>query len=225
MHRFRFLNRLHIQRFLQHKKPTTINYWLKDLTDKNFTGRIFKRSWTENSVPAVYYLSNAGIRYLKHEDVIHSSDLQKYYKDKNRSEQFRNRCLFIADLYLKFHATNTDNQAFHTQADFTPSSMMRELKPDFVLTRTRNGTTHYTLHQLIPEGMPRYAVRKRIEHFTDFLTTGEGAELPAKLVLICENESLMKYSERYVKRLVGDESADVDVSVYTYTQAQEELFT
>ena len=118
LYRFRFLNRLHIQTLLNHKTPITINNWLKDLTEKEYITRIFKRSWTENSVPAKYYIAKHGIRFLKMQPDCKPEYLKKLYREKDRSQQFIDRCLFIADIYLRYLADNSSNtsaQSFYTQ--------------------------------------------------------------------------------------------------------------
>ncbi|MDA1317406.1 MAG: hypothetical protein O3B87_05310 [bacterium] len=53
LYRFRFLNRIQIQSLLNHKDPKNTNVWLKDLTTKNYTGKIFERTPGINK-PALY---------------------------------------------------------------------------------------------------------------------------------------------------------------------------
>ena len=106
--------------------------------------------------------------------------LKKLYREKDRSQQFIDRCLFIADIYLRYLADNSSNtsaQSFYTQQDFTPASIIRDIHPDFVILRGKEDTQHFALYQLFPEGTPRYAVRKRIEQYITFLTEGEGIDL------------------------------------------------
>ena len=53
LYRFRFLNRIQIQTLLNNKDYKNINLWLKDLTTKNYTGKIFERTPGINK-PAIY---------------------------------------------------------------------------------------------------------------------------------------------------------------------------
>src|SRR5258708_20997867 len=66
LYRFRFLNRLHIQKFLHHKDKKTINVWLKDLKEKEYICRIYDdETFGENTKLAVYYIDIQGISFLK----------------------------------------------------------------------------------------------------------------------------------------------------------------
>ena len=56
LYRFRFLNRLQIQKLLNQKQKNRINYWLKDLYDKKIIGRNYSKKFGDNIKPAVYYL-------------------------------------------------------------------------------------------------------------------------------------------------------------------------
>ena len=221
LYKFRFLNRQHIQTLLNHKTPITINNWLKDLTEKEYTTRIFKRSWTENSVPAKYYIATQGIRFLKIQPECKSEYLKKLYREKDRSQSFIDRCLFIADIYLQYLKGTSNNnpaQSFYTQQDFTPGSIIRDIHPDFVIRTGKEDTQHFVLYQLFPEGIPRYAVRKRIEQYITFLTDGKGSDLLASLYLIVQSETLYKYLARHIQKILEDESINVQIYLATYDQ-------
>ena len=221
LYRFRFLNRLHIQTLLNHKTPITINNWLKDLTEKEYITRIFKRSWTENSIPAKYHIAKQGIRFLKTQPDAKPEYLKKLYREKDRSQQFIDKCLFIADIYLRYLKNSLHDspaQSFYTQSDYTPASIIRDIHPDFVILIGKEDTQHFALYQLFPEGTPRYAVRKRIEQYITFLTEGEGSDLPASLSLIIQSEALYKYLTRHTQILLEDESIKVPIYLATYDQ-------
>ncbi len=221
LYRFRFLNRLQLQQLLNHTTYKRINLWLKVLTEKEYITRIFKRSWTENSVPAKYYIAKHGIRFLKTQPDCQPEYLKKLYREKDRSQQFINRCLFIADIYihyLKDSSNKTSAHSFYTQSNYTPTSIIRDIHPDFVILTGKDDTHHFNLYQLFPEGIPRYAVRKRIEQYMTFLTEGEGTDLPASLYLIVQSEILYKYLIRHIQKLLEDESIDVPTCLATYEQ-------
>jgi hypothetical protein len=109
--RFRFVNRHQIQRLLNHKDPKRINAWLKDLVDKGFLGRIYSHKLLENTKPAIYYLNNNGIvwvRYNKSEEYT-GEDLgldikyvKKFYQDKHASLTFINHCITLCEFYVQF---------------------------------------------------------------------------------------------------------------------------
>jgi hypothetical protein len=221
IYRFRFLNRLQLQQLLNHTTYKRINLWLKDLTEKQYTTRIFKRSWTENSVPGKYYVAKQGIRFLKTQPDCKPEYLKKLYREKNRSQQFIDRCLFIADIYLRYltdNSSNTPARSFYTQQDYTPTSIIRDIHPDFVILTGKEDTQHFALYQLFSEGVPHYAVRRRIEQYITFLTDGEGSDLLASLYFIIQSEALYKYLTRHIQKILQDESIDVQIYLATYDQ-------
>lgn len=221
LYRFRFLNRLQLQQLLNHTTYKRINLWLKDLTEKEYTTRIFKRSWTENSTPAKYYIALNGIRFLKTQPNCKKEYLEKLYREKDRSEKFIDKSLFIANVYLKFigdFKNDISNYKFSTQSDLTPKSIVSDIMPDFLIIRSNNTTKHFNLFQLFPEGTPRFAVRKRIEKYMTFLTEEDGTQLSANLHLIAQTDALHKYLTRHVERILQDESISVPIRVSTYDQ-------
>ncbi len=109
IYRFRFINRKQLQRFLKHKDARRINEWLRDLVKKNYLGRIYSHKLLENTKPAIYYLNNNGIiwvRYEKgeeygHEEGLDIKYLKKFYEDKHASEIFIHHCVTIFEFYIQ----------------------------------------------------------------------------------------------------------------------------
>lgn len=108
VYRFRFVNRKQIQRLLNHKDPKRINSWLKDLVDKKYFGRIYSHKLLENTKPAIYYLHNNGILWVRHEKGSgHDGELdfkylKKFYQDKHASLTFINHCTTLSEFYTQF---------------------------------------------------------------------------------------------------------------------------
>ena len=65
VYKFRFINRRQIQKILGHKHPRRINVWLKKLVENNYLGRIYSHKLLENTKPAIYYLNNEGISWVR----------------------------------------------------------------------------------------------------------------------------------------------------------------
>lgn len=107
VYQFRFVNRKQIQRLLNHKDPKRINTWLKDLVDKRYLGRIYSHKLLENTKPAIYYLHNNGIIWVKRllEEEFETLDFKyfkKFYQDKHASLTFINHCITLCELYVPF---------------------------------------------------------------------------------------------------------------------------
>jgi hypothetical protein len=126
LYRFRFLNRIQIQAFLEHKDPKTINMWLRDLRAKGYVEWIYSTHFAEKTKPAIYYLSLNGVRHLrtltttnKDEDdgemtvspYYPPEELRKRYKEPTRSQTFIDRCVLIADCALALEQQDAANEA------------------------------------------------------------------------------------------------------------------
>ncbi len=125
LYSFRFLNRIQIQAFLEHKDPKTINLWLRDLRAKGYVEWIYSTHFAEKTRPAIYYLNLNGVRYLrtlsrktkneKGEVTILSSyppeELRKRYKESTRSQTYVERCVLVADCVIALEKENAANDA------------------------------------------------------------------------------------------------------------------
>ncbi len=215
LYRFRFLNRHHIQTLLHHKAPTTINNWLKDLKEKEYIHRIPKKSWTENSIPAKYYIAKNGIRYFKTQEKCHKQYLARLYREKDRSQGFIDQCLYIAEVYVRLQEhTNTSSSSyqFSTQSDLTPGSIVHEILPDFLIINKTGKVPKFSAYELIKEGTPRFAIRSRIQRYIDYFQEEENA-LNVNITFICDKK-LYKFVNRFVTRLLDeDESIYIPLSV------------
>lgn len=109
IYRFRFINRKQLQRYLLHKDARRINEWLRDLVKKNYLGRIWTNKILENTKPAIYYLNNNGIIWVRYnggeeygrEESLDIKYLKKFYEDKHASETFINHSVSIFEFYLQ----------------------------------------------------------------------------------------------------------------------------
>lgn len=119
VYKFRFLDRIQLQRLIKHKDYKRINVYLKDLVEKGYLYRIYVKKIPFNIKPAVYYLAPIGIRFTRRFGIDDHS--QTFYKDNIRSESFKEKCMIIANLYLDLRdKTETLNvlNYFKTKQDF-----------------------------------------------------------------------------------------------------------
>ncbi len=219
LYRFRFLNRIHIQTLLNHKDYHRINIWLKDLTQKEYTGRIYSNKLKENTIPAKYYLKINAIRYLKTRAECHKEYFNKLYTEHKKSPAFIDKCLFIADMYLKFlneTVKNNSSYQFYTKSDYSPDSIIREINPHFVILRRKRNQKNYHAYEVFEEGQPQWYKKERIKKYIEFFAQEEKA-LPVHLIFICPNKPYISIT-RYIKRL---EEADESLSEMTVTTREE----
>lgn len=110
VYRFRFINRVQLQRYFNHKDARRINTWLRDLVAKGYLGRIYSKKLLENTKPAIYYLSNNGIIQIRYrmgadygakDEKLEVRQIKKFYEDKNASKTFINHCITLFELFLQ----------------------------------------------------------------------------------------------------------------------------
>lgn len=187
--------------------------WLKDLTEKKYIAKIFKRSWTENTLPAKYYISLQGIKFLKTQLQCTPQYLKKLYKEKYRSQTFINRCLFIAQVYLLFLSQmgrRTQSCKFYTQSDYKPDSLIRDISPDFVIIEREK---FYHLYQIFYKKTPRYAIRNKIKQYQQFFEH-EGKDLNARVIYICPEKSYA-YTKNFMENYLKENDIEFEIKVTT----------
>lgn len=117
VYKFRFINRRQIQKLFNHKDARRINTWLKDLVEKKYLGRIYSHKLLENTKPAIYFLNNNGIIWVRYEkgmeygadtEQLDIKYLKKFYEDKHASESFISHCITIFEFFIQLKEAEKD---------------------------------------------------------------------------------------------------------------------
>jgi hypothetical protein len=125
LYQFRFLDTNTIQLLLNHKLPTRIQQWLQDLTVKGYIHQFYDRtSFAERTKPAVYCLTTKARKILKEQGECKRPVLNQIYREKNRSEEFKAHCCYVAQIYLKLRALNTGTKGQGTIDFFTKAELV-----------------------------------------------------------------------------------------------------
>lgn len=230
--RFRFLDRIQIQKFLNHKDHKTINDWLRDLTEKEYLERTFKATFPENTKPAVYHLARNGIRYLK--DQNDAKTVQKFYRENERSTSFISSCLLLANIYLDLEERNNEEISFNIQlkSDYPAhplADLLNDLKPNaYIEQTTADNTKQYLLEVFY--NLPPERLRQRIKKYLSFYESSEweaetGGSFPTVL-MICPDDKILVYVRKYIKSKISllDEP-DLTIHFTTADQAKESGIT
>lgn len=220
LYRFRFLNRTQIQTILNHKTFNRINQWLKDLIDKNYTGKILDQSVKITTIPATYYLSRNGIKYLKTIPTCKKEYIQRIYADKSRSKDFITRSLLIADIYISLSQkyANIPSFTFYTQSDFSVDGIVKEIFPYFIYRKMEHKP--YYICEIFRESIPRFAIRSRITQYLHFFRKEDWIKNEQKpnVLFICASEEMEQYIFKKTLKFMSDE--DLDLPVYLSTEDQ-----
>ncbi len=222
LYRYRFLNRKQIQTLLNHKDKRRIISWLKDLRDKQYVDWHYdSKDFIAKSQPGIYYLALNGIRYLRSLNEYPNEELRKRYKEPTRTQAFIERCLLIADCCITLRAKTNDEVQYDCilPSDYAdPTNEYHFLiEPKLSLCFIKQNddqTTSYLLEVLDPL-MPRYAVRKRIKDYTEYLASGDwqdktGYDEPPVILVACPTVADLVYAKRRAKKETEDNDLDED---------------
>jgi hypothetical protein len=222
IYRYRFLNRTQIQALLGHKDKRRIISWLKDLRDKQYVDWHYNATdFIAKSKPAIYYLSLNGIRYLREVGGYPGEELRKRYKEPGRTQVFIDRCLLVADCCIALRAKNSDELQYTwvLSADYAdPDSeynFLNELKSHLCFIKQNDEQTTGYLFEVLDPLMPRYAVRKRIKDYVDYLVSGDWQDEteydePPIILVACPTVADLIYAKRRAKKELEDYDVDED---------------
>ncbi len=222
IYRYRFINRTHIQVLLGHKDKRRIISWLKDLREKQYVDWHYDATdFIAKSQLAIYYLSLNSIRFLRELGTYPNEELRKRYKEPARTQAFIDRCLLIADCCIALKAKGNGNLQYEwvLPADYmgfdSDYAFLDELKPHlYFIKQTDEQTTGYLLEVLDPL-MPRYAIKKRIKDYAEYLVSGdwqdetEYDESPV-ILIACPTVADLIYAKRRAKKEIEDNDLDED---------------
>ena len=230
IYKFRFLNRLQIQKLLNHKDKRRINAWLKDLVEKEYLEKVPKsNTFEERTKLTVYRIGINGIRFLKTQDDCDEKIIAKLYKDKNRSANFIDQCILLCDIYLDLENKTIDKDGvayevtmysdyvnidspFHFLTDLNPSLIYKEVK------KHKKGTkSKYFLLEIFEATLPRHSIRKRIRVYLEFYYSNEWEDNMNKpfpmLRFICPTKADLIYAKRYTRKLLEENQNPEDLHV------------
>lgn len=224
LYRFRFLTSIQLHNILNHTIRFT-NYHLKVLSSKKYIDKHYSRTLGVSNQPAVYFLSSASIKELQGLEGIDNRALKRIYREKNRSQQFISHASFIAEyfLFLSKDSDNTNQKlSFFTKTDLLAHSYLVHPLPDayFARTDTKGAIKRYFV-ELIDDSSPRFALRKRIEQYNDYIESGifeEATRHPFPTILfICPGIASLIYLKKHISRIYEETSLD-QAQIYLATQ-------
>ncbi len=228
IYKFRYLNRVQIQKILKHKDARRINAWARDLVNKGYLGRIFINKIPLNTIPAKYYLGKLGIKYLrklKDEQQVNNTYLKRLHHEAEKSDYFKAHHLLIADIYIKLAQSCLGNQStfvFATQSRLVSDEITSSFKPHiYIMIADKYGKAKRYFIELVGENMPRFAIRARIRAYLDFYLDGTWKDHfryahPHILFIVPKTRKIDRFVYRYTKRILEEEEID-DKKLKIYT--------
>jgi hypothetical protein len=225
LYRFRFLNRLHIQKLLGHKHFNRIIIWLNQLTTQNYIHRYYNPKTV--TIPAQYSLGLKSRKYLLEKSKEKGSKIQpkllnRIWREHTLSDQFHTHCLFMADIYLSLVVLVSKTKAklyFFTKTDLYSHDYMPNPLPDaYIAIKERNGRTKRYFLDVFDPLPPRMILRRRINQYVDYFdynTWQETTDHPfPQILLICPDERSKRYLHRFIQKTL--EYSDLEFFLTTW---------
>ncbi len=230
IYRFRFLNRIQIQKLLKIKSVSKLNYYLKDLTEKEYLKRSHEDTFPNKLRPAVYHIGPNGIRFLRSQDNCEAEAIKNLYREDNRSSSFRDCCLLLADIYLGFeNRQDKDVQSIMQMRSDYPAhplkDILSDLKPSAYVAQKKSGKTKRSFLEILYD-LPDQYLRQRIKQYLKFYR-GSVWESETKtdfptIMIVCPNDRVLAYVRHYVKtKLAQFDGSDLIIDLTTSDKVKE----
>ncbi len=227
LYRFRFLTSTQIQKLLNFKTLHVTNYHLNILTKLGYINKHYSRKLGLANQPAVYFLAPRSIDELRNVEGVTPRGLKRIYREKIRSPQFIAHVSFIADylLFLRDDSIKTKlTLHLFTKSDLQVHPYMIHPLPDIYFARiNKKGDTKRYFVEVFEEGSPRFALRRRIEQYNDYIEEGKFEEATSHpfptILFICPTVGILIYLKKHLERIYDETSLD-QTSVYLATREQ-----
>ena len=225
IYRFRFLNRLQIQTMLNHEYPNRIKVWLADLTQKGILNRTYSKKFGENTKPAVYFLDKKSRDILKKETGVNTSLLKRIYREKTRSQYFREHSMFLADICLNLKSQAKEGKIefnFFTKIDLEDHKYLPRPLPDAYIATTEGKETKRYFVEIISGQLPRFVSRKHIEYLFKYHSSGKWEQYTnhpfPTILMVCPNYASKGFLSKFITKTRDSDGAGV--SFYLTTEDQ-----
>lgn len=202
LYRFRFLTRQQIQQLLNHKFHNRVRVWLTELTKSQFIKKYPDKA-------ASYSIGNPGRKYLiKNKLVKHPKLLDRIWQEGSYSSTFREKCQFIAEMYLQLSAQMGGALRFWTKTDLAGLDHLISPAPDayFVIDQKSEADRFFVETPSIPRTKN---LIDQIERYAEYFFSNDWQENVTKrfptVVMLCSNPSAVKAARRYIKENYTDE--------------------
>lgn len=227
LYRFRFLTSIQLQHFLHHKDIRLTNYHLKHLIANNYLGKHYSRSLGYANLPAVYYLASGSINELSKRTDTDKRAIKRIYREKNRSQQFVTHSLLLADYYLMLEKDSLERGLtlyFFTKTDLLSHPYIIHPLPDAYFARKdKKGYTKRYFLEVVEDSSPRFALRKRVEQYCDYIDSEKFTDLTGydfpNILFICPGYASLIYLKKHIGKIYEETSLD-QAGIYIATKEQ-----
>jgi len=199
----------------RNKSTTAINKTLTILLNRKFISRNYNQNYKLAGRGAEYYLTNAGIRYLRETYKLNESVLHAMYKNKSIGQSFIIKCLLIYETYIKIQKQYDNKFTILTRSEIADSEGFPAPLPDLYFY---NDTNDYLL-DIFSDNL-FYLIKKRIDQLIEHFESGDWPEKkhPTLLLVFSDSRTEAK-TQTYIEKKKDDNYIeDTDLSILTTTQ-------
>ena len=218
LYKFRFLLICQTQQFFHHKDSKRVKEWLKDLVNKKYINVI--KDTHDRTKPYVFCLAQQAAHILKEDEDINKTFLYWLYKEKDKSEVFIQRNLFVVNAYLYFlkNKLKKSELQYFTKQDLTGYTYFPDPLPDaYIDVKEGKEHTRYFLDYFEAD-MPLGYIRYRVRYYVHYCEEGnwqkntDNTPFPI-LLLVFDTEKRKRYISHYAQSLL-EKSFTHDVEVF-----------
>jgi hypothetical protein len=225
VYRYRFVSRQLLGGSLGIKPENGLYEKLEILVGHEYLGKRLEKQLTLQNVPAAYYLTPKGLKYLQglpEHDYVDDQAAQESYRDKSVTGfPFIRHRLNVYGQTLTLQRQYPDLKVF-TQRDMRRYSYFPEKLPDAFLSLPSDDLDqpHRFFFDIVRDRQSRNDLINKLKEYTEFFDDGgwdeTESEIPA-LLLLCEWSPTEKSIQRFIRGQLS--RLDSGVRVYTSTFA------
>ncbi|MEX0616621.1 MAG: replication-relaxation family protein [Candidatus Woykebacteria bacterium] len=222
LYRFRFLNTRHIQTMMNHKDPRRSNRWLLDLTKKGILERTYSKKFGENTKPAVYFLAKGSRNILKGRKGVNEALLNRIYRERTRSQSFRDQSMFIADVYLNLKSQTKGEYHFFTKSELEDHKYLPNPHPEAYIAINEGKELKRYFLKIIDKQVPRFVIRNQIKDLFKYYSSEKWQNQTKNpfptVLIICPSYVTRAFVAKFIAETRGYEEAELNFYLSTEDQ-------
>jgi len=201
LYKFYFLNTNQFQKLCHHKKPQTVQKWLKDLKDKGYINihKTNENKFIAKTQPTIYYLDKLARQKLKSNQKYDIKILNRVYRKKTLSNEFIKNSILIADIYINLlsQIKTKEKLYFFTRTNLKGFDYFPQPPIDaYIAVKTQKNTRRSFLI-LINSKIPWRTIDQRMRDYVAYSYDNQWSDysldpLPS-FFIVCPNKTTQKH--------------------------------
>ncbi|NCC71197.1 hypothetical protein EOM09_06455, partial [bacterium] len=213
LYRFRFLTRVQIQWLLNQKYYSRLVIWLDDLIKMKMVKQFYESK--KIGVAAIYSLDNEGRKYLKALGK-NKLVLDKIWREKQFTNQFKYHCLAVADSFINLKKTvNKANSelSFYTKNELIGLRGLPVPHPDaYFYIEEVNGQKKYYFLDVLDGFINKQKIKNRINLYLDYFDENIWQEMTGKIfpeiIFVVGDTSAYFFLKNYLRQILTDDEVN-----------------